>query len=132
MGYATLETGYRGVVRRNVSMQCLGISISRITSTDEQGNVTVLSEIRTPVVSKTVETVKEFVGLDQTTAEGSGPATSGHGETGANAYLFVPFCRINAAGQQPFVEYERGVAVAREQGGTYTVTVTERESVLLT
>ena len=121
MGYATLATGYRGVVRKSASMQCLGISISRITSTDEQGNVTVLSEIRTPVVSKTVETVKEYVGLDQTTAEGSGPAD-----------LFVPFCRVNSAGQQPFVEYERGVAVAREQGGTYTVTVTERESVLLT
>ena len=132
MGYASLTTSNRGIVRKNVSMQCLGVDIARVTSTDQAGNITVLSEVRTPVVSKTVETVKEFVGLDSTTANGSGPAATSHGETGANAYLFVPFCRVNAMGQQPFVEYERNVSVVREQGGTFTVTVTERDSVILT
>ena len=107
------------------------MNVSRITSTDQDGNVTVLSEIRTPIVARITETVQEFVGLSATDANGNGPAASAHGETGANAYLSVPYCSVNAMGQQPFVEYERSVAVHREQGGTHTVTVSERESEIL-
>jgi len=128
MGYATTTSGARGVVRTNSTMQCLGVSVSRTIATDQQGNVTVLSETRTPIVAKTVETVKEFVGLSATDANGNGPAATSHGETGTDAYLFKPFCKMSVSGSQPFVQYERSVAVVREQGGTHTVTVTERES----
>ncbi len=132
MGYANTTTGARGVIRKSVMMQCLGVNVSRTTATDQQGNVTVLSEVRVPIIAKTTETVKEFVGLSSTDADGNGPAATGHGETGDNAYLFVPYCVVNTSGQQPFVQYERSVSVAREQGGTHTVTVTERESEIVT
>ena len=122
MGYATTETGYRGIVGSHQSIQCLGIIVTK--SLDSNGNV--ILEVRTPVVSRTSETVKEYVGLSPTDAGGNGPPVG----AGYGAGLFVPWAIIDATGAQPFVSYERQVTKKRE-GGLWSVTVTERTSVLV-
>lgn len=124
MGYASLTSGYRGVTRKHKALQCLGVNISRVTSTDQQGNVTTLSEIRTPVIAKTIETTEEYVGLSAAVAEGDGPTIQGHG-----GKKFQPYVEVNAMGANPFVEYERTVDVLKVGDSSLRdVTVTIRES----
>lgn len=122
MGYATTATGYRGIVGSQQSVQCLGINVSK--SLDSDGNI--ILEVRTPVVARTSETVKEYVGLSSTDANGYGPPVA----EGYGAGLFVPWAIIDATGTTPFVSYERQVTKKRE-GGLWSVTVTERSSVLV-
>ena len=119
MGYANTTTGYRGIVSSQQSVQCLGINVSK--SLDNNGNVVL--EVRTPVVAKTSQTVKEYVGLSSTDANGNGPAAT-YGE-----WLFKPWAIIDTSGTTPFVSYERQVSRKRE-GGLWSVIVTERSSVL--
>ena len=82
--------------------------------------------MRTPVVARTSETVKEYVGLSSADANGNGPSVA----EGYGVGLFVPWAIIDATGTTPFVSYERQVTKKRE-GGLWSVTVTERSSVLV-
>ena len=124
MGYANVNTGYRGVIGVHMSVQCLGISVTK--SLDSDGNT--ILEVRTPIVSRTTESVREYVGLNHTDAWGDGPPT-----TDSAAGLFRPWAIIDTSGSQPFVSYERQVTKKCEGGnaGLWTVTVTERTSVLV-
>ena len=127
MGYASLTSGYKGITRKHKALQCLGVNISRVTSTDQQGNVTTLSEIRTPVIARTIETVEEYVGLSDTVANGDGPTITGHG-----GKKFQPHVEVNASGTNPFVTYERTVDVAKVGDSSLRdVTVTIKESTIV-
>ena len=125
MGYATTTTGYRGIVSAHNGVQCLGINVTK--SLDSNGNT--ILEVRSPVVARTTETVKEWVGLSYNTATGNGPADSG----GRGAGLFVPWAVIDTSGANPFVSYERIVSKKCDggNGGLWSVLVTERTSVLV-